>query len=176
MSTSFKAVLANVEGFRRQIALMNEHTREKTKEAIKHGTHAVVKGAETRAPEVSGELKQTIRAEFAPNGLTGFAKAGFGRLVRRSRATTERGKARAAQLKAKRTAAWKSGKVNSSKKAMALLDLGVYAPVVERGDKKRHHKAHPFMIPAFRSAEPSIKQDIAAALRTVASATERAVS
>lgn len=175
MSFSAKTSLAGVENFHRQIQLMNAKTRARTQHAIAHGTHAVVAGAKARAPKQSGELASTIRAEFSKNKLIGWAKAGYGKLIRRSRAGTAKGAYRAYQVKERRKAAFKKGKVTSSKQAMGMVDLGVYAPVVERGDKRRHHSAHPFMIPAFKANEQGIKSSIARALQSAASETERAL-
>ena len=167
---SVKATLANVENFRRQIALMNTHTRDRTIAAIKRGTKSVQIGAEARAPKKSGELASTIRSEFSKNGLTGYVKAGFGKLLRRSRAGTEKGMARA---KARReNNRLQLALAGTSRQAMSVIDLGVYAPVVERGDPKRHHKPHPFMIPAFNAERGAIASDVTTALRRTVAETE----
>lgn len=164
MSTGAKVVLQNVEKFNREIKLMNERTRSNVKGAVRRGTQAVVAGAESRAPKRSGELASTIRDEYSESGLIGYAKAGYGKLTRRSRATTPEGKAKA-QVR-RENAKLQLALANTSKQAMSVASLGVYAPVVERGDKRRHKPARPFMIPAFKAAKPTIMSEMKEALAT----------
>lgn len=138
--------------------------RSRTVAAIRRGTMAVVAGAEQRVPKNTGELAWTIRAEFSKNGLTGYAKAGYGKLLRRSGS-------RAAAVRDKHLRKLADHKLQmrlagSSKQALSAGDVGVYAPVVERGDAKRHHRAHPFLIPAFKSEEGGINASIIDAAKT----------
>jgi hypothetical protein len=39
------------------------------------------------------------------------------------------------------------------------------APVIERGDPRRHRKAHPFVMPAFEGEKPGIISDIGQATK-----------
>lgn len=164
MSAWAKVGLMNVEKFAREIKLMNEHTRSNVKGAVRRGTAAVVSGAESRAPKRSGELASTIRAEFSESGLIGYAKVGYGKLTRRSRATTPEGKAKAQARRENMKLQF--ALANTSKQALSVMNLGVYAPVVERGDKRRHKPARPFMIPAFKAAKPAIMSEMKTALNT----------
>jgi hypothetical protein len=129
-------------------------------QAIRVGTKQVCAGAIGRAHRVSGEMASTIRDEYSKDGLVGYAKVGYGKLLRRSKSGTAAGKAR---LVAKR-------KVRGSKSG-----LGAYAPVVERGDPRRHHLPHPFMVPSLEAARPAIISGIEQALRGGASDLERAL-
>lgn len=150
-----KASIANVEAFVREQKLRDVNTRKQVSVAIRRGTDDVRNGAERRAPERTGELRSTIRAEFSKDGLTGFVKAGYGKLQRRSRAVTAGGKARAKSQR--RTA-------KNSRDAQRQLTLGVYAPVVERGDPRRNKPARAFMNPSLRAERPKIQQSIARAM------------
>lgn len=152
-----RATIKNLEAFLREQKLRDAGTRKNVTVAIKRGTDAVRGGAERRAPERTGELRSSIRAEFSKDGLTGFVKAGYGKLQRRSRAVTAGGKARA---KSQRKQA------KSSRDAQRQLTLGVYAPVVERGDPKRNKPARPFMNPSLRAERPKIQSDIAKAMES----------
>jgi hypothetical protein len=155
------AFLDGVPKFVRAVELTNEHTRSRTIAAIERGTKAVAAKAREKVPRVSGELAQTIRDEYSKDRLVGYVKAGFGKLQRRSRASTAEGKARA---KARREhSKLQMALANSSKQALSVADLGVYSPVVERGDPRRHHPAHPFLVPSLVEQKPSIIADLAAA-------------
>lgn len=162
MSTNAKIVLANVEKFAREIKLMNEHTRTNVKGAIQRGTRAVAAGAVSRAPKRSGELASTIRDEYSASGLVGYVKAGYGKLQRRSRATTAKGAANAKDRREKMKARFAAA--GTSKAALAAANLGVYAPVVERGDKRRHKPARPFLVPSLKAATPTINAEVTTAL------------
>lgn len=158
MAFSVKVVLENVANFKRQIELMDDRTRERTVRAIERGTRAVVAKGKARAPKVSGEMAFTVRAEFNKTGLVGYAKVGFGKLIRRSRAATQKGAARAKQRGEQNKLNY--ALANNSRQAMSVSDLGVYAPVVERGDKKRRHHAHPFMTPSLAEEKPVIIKEL----------------
>lgn len=136
--------------------------RTRTIAAIHAGTLAVVAGAQARVPKRTGTLAWTIRAEFSKDGLTGYAKAGYGTLLRR-------GKSRSAlaidkQLRKLADHRLQARLAPSSRSGLAASDVGVYAAVVERGDARRHHPAHPFMIPAFKAEEVAINMSIMAAV------------
>jgi len=151
-------VLSGVPEFVRAVELTDKKTKEKMIEAIHHGTEEVAAKAEEKVPRRSGELASTIRAEYSKDQMTGFVRAGYGKLIRKSRAKSEGGLARAKQRRAKRRE--RLAAANTSKRALAALDLGVYAPVVERGDPKRHKPARPFLIPALMEERPEIMNEI----------------
>lgn len=157
-------VLDGVARFARAVQLTDEHTRARTRAAIARGTKAVAAKAIARAPKRTGALAYSIRDEYAKDGMTGFVKAGYGTLSRRSRAQTARGKQRAERARARREGnALQFRLANSSKQALSVKDLGVYAPVVERGDKRRHKPARHYMAPAFQEERPTIAAELARA-------------
>ncbi len=145
MSIKITAALAGAEQLIRAIKLANPETHARVAAAIRTNTKAVTLEAKGRAPIKTGELAGTIRDEYAADGLVGFVKVGLGKLPRRSRATTARGLARA------------GGRARK-------VGLGAYAPVVERGDPRRHHQPHPFLMPAFRDRRETAMADIKTAL------------
>lgn len=143
--SSVKIALAGAEELTRALKLANPRTRARVVAVIKHNTQIVAAKAEAAAPKKTGELASTIRAEFSKDGLVGFVKVGYGKLPRRSKAETVKGKARA------KGRSRKTGK-------------GAFAPVVERGDPRRHHFPHPFLVPGFTAQKPTAIRDINHAL------------
>lgn len=95
-----------------------------------------------------GELRDTIRAEPS-NGTApvAYVKAGMGKLRRRSKATTTKGK----QRKRTTTAANKA--------------LGVYAMAVEYGAPHRGIAAKPYLRPAIKAKRGVLVARAAEALR-----------
>lgn len=159
-----KAALAGVPQLVRAIQLTDAGVRTRTIAAVKRGTEAVVAGAEMRVPKVTGELAFTIRAEYGKDGMIGYAKAGYGTLPRRSQASTVNKADRLARRRGL-SAQQRQALVNAAKSSRQALSrvggLGVYAPVVERGDPRRHHEPHPFLIPALMAERAGIMADIA---------------
>ncbi len=151
-------LLMGVEKLKRGLKLGEEATLSRMQQAIRAGTQQVCHGATGRIHHVSGELASTIRDEYSKDGLIGYAKVGYGRLLRSSRAKTKQGRER---LKRRR-----KGKLSGK---------GSYAPVVERGDPKRHHKAHPFMRASFEAARPTISANIESALHSGVTTMEHAI-
>lgn len=150
--TELGVFLLGVPELERRVRLMDVTVQRGIRADVKRGTDAVTAGAYSRAPSRSGELRATIRAEFSKDGLTGWAKAGYGRLLRRSRRqrTSEAMAQRYAKAKARHeNRALQFRLANSSRQAMTVADLGVYAPVVEHGDRKRNKPKKAFMKPAF---------------------------
>lgn len=148
MSIRATAVLAGFEKFNRELKLSVPRTKAAVVAAIHKNTEAVAGKAKATAPRVSGDMASTVRTEYQQEGLVGRVKVGEGKLPRRSSAKTAKGQARA-----------KTRKRTTGK--------GAYAPVVERGDPRRHHKAHPFLIPAFGGQVETAKKDINGALNGV---------
>ncbi len=141
MSAKFSMLLAGAEQLTRALKLANPKTRARVAKAIHDSTNAIAQAAKARAPRKSGEMANTIRAEFAADGLVGFVKVGLGKLPRRSKAKTAKGLVRA------------RGRTRK-------VGPGAYAPVVERGDPRRNRKPHPFLIPAFDQRKPQAVADI----------------
>lgn len=145
MSSKAGMALIGAERLIRELKLADPKTRANVKASIARQTKAVVAKAKAAAPRVTGELASTIRDEYSPDGLAGFAKVGKGKLPRRSKAVTAKGQQRAKGRK-------------------RTPGQGAYAPVVELGDKRRNRKPHPFLIPAFTSQKPAAMADISKAL------------
>jgi HK97 gp10 family phage protein len=150
MSTKITTLLDGVPRLMRQLQLADAATRERTIAAIERGTKRVAAGARSRAPKLTGELAGTIRDEYSKDRLIGYVRVGFGKLLRRSKASTEARRQRLA--KKRRTKGARTGK-------------GTYAPVIERGDPRRHRKAHPFLMPAFNGEKPTIVSEIGQATK-----------
>lgn len=147
-SAKITSLLAGVPDLARKLQLMDATTRARTIAAVERGTKAVAAQARLRAPRVTDEMASTIRDEYSPDKLVGFVKVGMGKLPRRSQATTDKGKRRFAKIAKQRK-----------------VGRGAYAPVVERGDPRRHHKAHPFLIPSLVDEKPTIIADLAQATK-----------
>lgn len=143
-----KMVLEGVDQFKRAIQLTDAGTRQRTIAAIFRGTKAVAAKAKARAPRKSGEMAETIRDEYSKEGLVGFVKVGYGKLLRRSRAST------AEKRKKLKTSRQKRG---------AKTGEGAYSPVIERGDRRRNRAPHPFLIPSFNEERPEIIKELEAA-------------
>lgn len=155
---------------------MTPAARREIAAAIRETTQQVERGAKMRAPISSGgrssrkaryrpgpgELRDTIRSEFTPDGLAGFVKAGHGKLRRRIRGATSKRKS------ARRRAA----NVQAARKAAGTqLDHGIYAMVVEYGGRKR--KAHPFLRPALEAEKRRHEERMAKALERSAERAKR---
>jgi hypothetical protein len=141
-------LLTGVPELQRALELANSGNRERSKAAIRRGAQAVAADARRRINTISGELASTVRDEYSEDGLVGFVKVGYGKLPRRSRASTLE---RQAHLKTKR------------KRAGVKAGKGSYGPVVERGDPRRRHKPHPFLIPALQQHRATIVSELAQA-------------
>ncbi len=135
--------LVGAEQLNRALKLAIPHVAANMRAAIQKNTKAIASAAKARAPKLSGELASTIRDEYSTDGFAGFVRVGKGKLPRRSRAVTVKGRARVRTRKA---------------------GQGAYAPVVERGDPRRHHRPHPFLIPSFTARKPTAMADISHAL------------
>jgi len=147
MSVKVSSALAGAEQLIRAVKLADPRTRARVAAAIKQNAQAIAVNATARAPKKTGEMASTIRVEIpeSANGLVAFVRVGQGKLPRRSKAATAKGIARAKGRKRK-------------------VGKGAYAPVVERGDPRRGHKPHPFLIPAYQQDVPKAKEDIKHAL------------
>lgn len=109
---------------------------------VRTTTLEVVDGAKSRVPVLSGELRDTIRADFSANGLFGFIKAGYGNLRRRTHAKIDSKRRR--------------------RRKAADTSPGVYAMVVEFGSTKQ--AAQPYMFPALEAARAGFESRAEAAL------------
>lgn len=156
------ALLEGVPDLFRALELTNARTKANTIKAVEHGTRAVERRAHQKVPKRSGELDQTIRSEFTADGMVGYVKAGYGKLLRRSRSTTGDASGRYAKAKnrvARQQLRFRNAK--TSKQALAASNLGNYGPVVERGDPRRKKPAQPYLNPALTEETPAIKRALA---------------
>lgn len=160
--------LLGVPELERRVKLLDVNVQRSIRADVKRGTEAVTGGAYSRAPSKSGELRATIRSEFSKDGLTGWAKAGYGKLLRRSRRqkNSEASEQRYGKAKARNeTRALQFRLANNSRQAMSVADLGVYAPVVEHGDRKRNKPKRAFMAPAFAAEVDGIQTSMQRSLQ-----------
>ena len=139
--------MTGVPELRRAFSELTPEIERALKVAVAQTANIVELGAMSRVPVLTGELRDTIRTEYAKGGLVAFIKAGYGTLRRRSRS--------------------KTGKRRRGKSPQAP---GIYAMVVEFGGKNR--PAHPFLFPALESARPGFE---ARALGALEPAIQRAV-
>lgn len=161
---NIKAALEGADQFQRAIRLADAGVRARTKDAIKRGTKAVAARAISKAPKRSGELASTIRDEYSKDEMVGFVKVGYGKLLRRSRAANKDARERHQTKRVLKR--YKRALATTSSQALSVTDLGVYAPVVERGDKRRHKPAQPFVIPALREERPTIITELTEATKS----------
>lgn len=161
----FSVAVEGVDRLVREMRLAKPHIQERVKKTIQRHTSAVASKAEAIAPKRSGELASTVRAEYANDGLVGMVKTGYGKLVRRSRATTDRGRERALKVRQQRDARkLQLALANTSRQALGVADLGVYAPVVNWGDQRRGKPARHFLVgdpsAPFDAERPAAVADI----------------
>jgi hypothetical protein len=149
MSAKFSMALGGAEKLIRELKLSVPRTRANVQAAIRKNTNEALQKAVAAAPKASGEMAGTGRAEYSENGLIGYVKFGYGKLLRRSRSGRANRRKRLANLR--RRAGSKSG-------------LGSYAPVIDRGDPRRHIKASRFLSNTFAQQKPTAIKDIDHAL------------
>lgn len=143
----------------RSLRMLNTETRSRARVAIEASLAEAEGDAIALVPVDSGELKATIRHEMAADSPgvqpVGWLEVGYGSLRRRSRST---------------------GKRKSRQKGVTLDNTqpGVYAMVVEFGDARRNHAAHPFMVPAVEATRPHHMERMADALKGAVQAAEDA--
>lgn len=145
MSAKFTMALGGAEKLIRELKLANPRTRANVGAAIRKNTKAVVEQAKSRIHSRTGELASTVRDEYSDDGLVGYGKAGFGKLPRRSKAQTAKGKARA------------KGRTRNTGK-------GAFAPVIDRGDPRRNIEAQHFLSGPFQRQKATAVSDISNAL------------
>ena len=168
MSAKITGIVSGINQVRTAFKLLDTGLQARLRGAVAATTHEVEAGALARVPVSGpgsrkatsrpgpGELRNTIRAEFSTEGFTGYVKAGYGTLTRRSRAGrgTRKGQSR------------RNAKIARSRRARSLASrgLGNYAMVVEYGSPGRGQPAHPFMRPARQAAIPRHTARIQAAI------------
>jgi Bacteriophage protein of unknown function (DUF646). len=160
MSAKVTTLLEGVPQLVRALRMTDEATRKHTVAAIERGTKRVTAGAKARVPKRSGELAYTIRDEYSKDGMVGYVKAGYGTLPRSRSSRGMGAKSRANALARREQRRLTTRLAPTSKKALATADLGIYGPVVEHGDRRRHKPAHPYMVPAFQAEKQSIVTDL----------------
>lgn len=151
-------VLSGLDQVRASFRMLDTGLQQRLKGAVRETTEEIRAGAMARVPVSGpdsrkaknrpgpGELRNTIRAEYSGEGFTGFVKAGYGKLLRSSRASapTTAGQARRQRkLRAK-----------ARKRSLASQRLGAYAMVVEYGSPREGKEPQPFMRPAREAAVP----------------------
>lgn len=142
----FSTLVEGADKLARELKLANVETRKGVVAAIQKNTRAVATTARALAPKRTGEMAGTIREDYANDGLVGMVKVGMGKLPRRSKAKTPEGLKRV-RGRRRRT-----------------VGPGAYAPVVERGDQRRHRAPHPFLTPALAQQKETAVKDIDGAL------------
>lgn len=142
MSVKFTASLGGAERLIRELKLSVPRTRAKVVAAVHKNTEAVTAQTKGNIHSVTGELAGTVRAEYSESGLIGYVKAGKGKLPRRS----------------------KSKGVKQTKGRKRKTGEGAYAPVIDRGDKRRNIRAQHFMSRPFEQQKPKAIADISHAL------------
>lgn len=156
--------LLGVAELTRALEQTDAGTRSEMARVVKSGTNRVEASAHRRVSKVSGELDASIRSEFSNDGMVGFVKAGYGKLLRRSRSITNDASGRYAKAREKhQRMRERFRKARTSKAAMSSLQMGIYGPVVERGDKRRNKPAKPFINPALAEQRSSIVRGFAEA-------------
>lgn len=154
--------------------MMSAEVRARMVKQVKASTANVTRGAKLRVPVsgpnsrkakgrlAAGELRNTIRDEYAEDGLTGFVKAGYGKLSRRTVRGTKPKNQRvqnAAQfMRSQHTTALRMN--NAMDRA-----AGIYAMVQEYGSPGRGLAAQPFLRPAQEAELPALRKGVGDALR-----------
>jgi HK97 gp10 family phage protein len=132
------------------LSLMNVVGRMQLERAVDRSSAAILAGAQERVPQLTGELKKTLRRKISATGMSAAIMAGYGELQR---------KGKAAGIRAR------GGKANDTK--------GVYAPVIEFGSARS--PAHPFLFPALDAEKPAFIAACNAAMDTTVSTAAKAV-
>lgn len=140
----FNFAVEGVVRVRTALKLASTDAGARVRKEIARATKAVEAGAIARVPVRTSELKDTIRSDLSRDGLTGLVKAGFGQLKRRSRSTGKRRR--------------------KSRVQMGPIEPGIYAMVVEFGDKNRNKPAEPYFFPAFDAEKPALVEGIRSAI------------
>lgn len=174
MSAKVTGLVSGVNQVRTAFRMLDTGLQARLRAAVAETTSEVQMGAIARVPVSGpgsrkaksrpgpGELRDTIRAEFTPEGFTGYVKAGYGKLLRSSRAgrATSVGQARRqGTLRAKARA-----------RSLASRKVGAYAMVIEFGSPRQHKAAKPFMRPARQAAIPGHAARVARAVNSAVDA------
>lgn len=145
-------IVKGVGDIRVAFKFLREGVQTEVRAAIAETTQAVTRDAQSGAPVSdpadrkakhragAGELRDTIRDEYSADGFTGFVKAGYGKLKRRSK--------RSAKPKKQGPERYATFMRRLHREALAMDAMrasGVYAMVVEYGDPRRNKPARPFM-------------------------------
>lgn len=84
-SVKLSMQVRGVKEFVQKVDLSNKHIVRLARKIIKEGTHHIESLAFQNVPKRTHELASTIRAEFSDDGMTGWVRAGYGKLIRRAR-------------------------------------------------------------------------------------------
>lgn len=148
-------IAVTVEGVQRAITaikLADKDIGGRVRIRIADTGRRIVSEAKARVHKISGELEGTIRDEIVSDGLAVIIKVGYGTLKRKSRS--------------------KTGKRRKGVTQLGPVEPGIYAMVVEFGDKNRN--AEPYFFPAVDSHLPEHNAGIERDLRGAVSDAEHA--
>lgn len=134
----------------RAFLLLDSECRKECIRAVDESSADAVREAKARVPKKTGELESTIRREINTDGLAAWLQVGYGSLQRSRNGHNERSQ----------IAYW----LRHYTKDPSADAPGVYAMVVNYGDAKRHHAAHPFIEPAIAAVLPRHRRRIKRAL------------
>jgi len=155
-------VRANVRGteiVKASLLLLDAKTRAGCTAATRVALQTVKAATLTRVHRRSGELASTVRTSMDPDYPRGYLQIGYGSLQRRLKGSNHR----------TQIAYW----LRKYQPKESADMPGVYAMVEEFGDAKRHHAAHPAVVPSIEEERPIYRQAIADVLQDAAQAAER---
>jgi hypothetical protein len=141
---NIKLALIGIEQFQRTVKLQDAKTRAATIGAVERSTKRTEGVMRAIVPVRSGEMLSTIRDEYSAARLTGYVRVGDAKLPRRKKYT---------------------GAGNRKmRKRKVKIGKGSYAPVIDRGDPRRHIAAQHFTDRAMQATRDENIADIAKAL------------
>jgi hypothetical protein len=155
--------------------MMRGEVRARMQQQVKESTERVESGAKARVPVSGpasrkaknrlgpGELRNTIRSELSPEGLTGFVKAGFGQGHRKSRVSRPMGR----NQRVLNATQFMRAQHAEALRMNAAMDrtAGRHAMNVEYGVPSRGQPAQPFLRPAKEAELPALRKGVGDALR-----------
>jgi hypothetical protein len=155
--------------------MMSEKVRTQMQTQVHDSTERVADGSRTRVPTSGsasrkakgrlgpGELRNTIRTDYAEDLLTGYVKAGNGKLGRRV-GRRRKGAPNQRVLNAKQAMRRDHSAALRINNAMDRA-AGVYAMVVEFGSPGRGLPAQPYLRPSKEAELPTLRRGVGDALR-----------
>ena len=154
-----RATLRGAETVKASLLLLDSKTRAGCYDATRTALVVVKSATLARVHRRSGELASTVRTSMDPDYPRGYLQIGYGSLQRRLKGGNHRSQ----------IAYW----LRKYQPKESADMPGVYAMVEEFGDAKRHHAAHPAVVPSIEEERPIYRQAIADVLKDAAHAAER---